>query len=76
MIRQIWWCFTGALILINDISIYFSILLGRCTMLSVLLLALVAILRKTILKRSVFFRGLIWAIFLIVPFMGEIKFVL
>lgn len=73
MIRQIWWCFTGALILINDISIYFSILLGRCTMLSVLLLALVAILRKTILKRSVFFRGLIWAIFLIVPFMGKLN---
>lgn len=73
MIRQMWWHFTGVLILINDASIYLAILLGQCTMLSFLLLALAAVLRKTVLKRAVFLRGMLWSTFLIVPFMGKLN---
>lgn len=68
-----WWHFTGVLILINDASIYLAILLGQCTMLSFLLLALAAVLRKTVLKRAVFLRGMLWSTFLIVPFMGKLN---
>ena len=70
---QIWWFFAEALNLINNFSIYFSILLGRCAILSFLILFLVTMLRQTILKRFTFLRGLIWAIFFIVPFMGKLN---
>ena len=62
---QIWWFFAEALNLINNFSIYFSILLGRCAILSFLILFLVTMLRQTILKKFTFLRGLIWAIFFI-----------
>ena len=70
---QIWWFFAEALNLINNFSIYFSILLGRCAILSFLILFLVTMLRQTILKKFTFLRGLIWAIFFIVPFMGKLN---
>ena len=70
---QIWWFFAEALNLINNFSIYFSILLGRCAILSFLIFFLVTMLRQTILKKFTFLRGLIWAIFFIVPFMGKLN---
>lgn len=73
MAEQIWWKLLGFTELLNAFTIYFSILLGRCALLSFPILALVMILRKTILKKHIFSKGLIWGIFLAVPFMGKLN---
>ena len=67
MMWQMQWQF------LNDCIIYFCIQLGRCVLFSFLALALILILRTTILKRAVFLRGMVWSIFLIVPFLGKLK---
>ncbi|MCM1387418.1 MAG: M56 family metallopeptidase [Bacillus sp. (in: Bacteria)] len=63
----------NALSLLNDCIIYFSIQLGRCVLLSFPVLALALILRAVILRKTVFLRGMVWSIFLIVPFVGKLK---
>ena len=67
MMWQMGWYF------LNDIIIYFCIQLGRCVLLSFPVLAIVLILRATILRKTVFLRGMVWSIFLIVPFLGKLK---
>ena len=59
MIQQIWWRITEAVILLEDSSIYFAILLGRCAMLSFPVSVLVVVLRRTLLKKAIFLRGMI-----------------
>lgn len=73
MAEQMWWKLLGFTELLNAFTIYFSILLGRCALLSFPILTLVMILRKTILKKQIFSKGLIWGIFLAVPFMGKLN---
>ncbi len=70
---QIEWHFLNALSILDDCTTYFCIQLGRCVLFSLPVLALVLILRTTILRKSVFLRGMIWSIFLIVPFVGKLK---
>ena len=70
---QIEWHFINTLFILNDCIIYFCIQLGRCVLLSFPMLALVLILRTTILRKTVFLRGMVWSIFLIVPFLGKLK---
>ena len=72
MIQQIWWRITEAVILLEDSSIYFAILLGRCAMLSFPVSVLVVVLRRTLLKKAIFLRGMIWGILFVVPFMGKL----
>ncbi|MDE5597598.1 MAG: transcriptional regulator, partial [Lachnospiraceae bacterium] len=67
MMWQMQWQF------LNGCIIYFCIQLGRCVSFSFPALALILILRTTILKRAVFLRGMVWSIFLIVPFLGKLK---
>ena len=45
----------------------------RCTIVSFFILAIVMFLRETILKNTVFLKGLIWSLFLLVPFFGKLK---
>ena len=73
MMWQIEWHFLNALTILNDCVIYFCIQLGRCVLFSFPAVALVLILRATILKKAVFLRGVVWSIFLIVPFLGKLK---
>ncbi|MBR1701956.1 MAG: M56 family metallopeptidase [Lachnospiraceae bacterium] len=61
-------------LIIDGVTIYFSVQLGRCAILSVLLLGLVLLLRKTILKNNIFLKGAVWGLFLIVPFLGKLRF--
>lgn len=53
--------------------IYYVILLGRAAVISTVMLAVIAGLRKTILKNTVFLRGTVWSILLLAPFMGKMK---
>ena len=73
MMWQMKWYFLNTLSILNDCIIYFCIQLGRCVLLSFPILAIILILRTTILKKAVFLRGMVWSIFLIVPFLGKLK---
>lgn len=73
MMWQMEWHFVNALSILNDCIIYFCIQLGRCVLFSFPALALVLILRAAILRKAVFLRGMVWSIFLIVPFLGKLK---
>ena len=63
--------------LIQDVlgfsSAYIVTLLLRCTLISYGLITLVLLVRSTILKRTVFLKGIIWSAFLLLPFLGKLK---
>lgn len=52
---------------------YFYVQLRRCALFSVAAFALVMLLRSTVLKRKVFLKGMVWGIFLVIPFLGKLK---
>lgn len=54
--------------------VYYVMQLVRCALISYAVLAFVCVLRKTILKNSLFLKGVLWSLFLPVPFMGRMKF--
>lgn len=60
--------------LLTFIFTYEAIVLGRCAMLSLPLLLIVMLLRRTVLKRNVFAKGAAWSVFLLVPFLGKFRF--
>lgn len=53
--------------------VYFSTQLVRCVVFSFVLLGLVMLLRKMLFSEQVFFRGMLWTSFLIIPFLGRLK---
>jgi len=67
------WTFESFLWFLNQCSVYFSIQLGRCVLFSFAALGLVLVLRCSILKKKIFLRGLLWSIFLLVPFVGKLE---
>lgn len=58
----------------DAIFIYFAEFLGRSAIISVAVMAVILILRKTVLKRNVFGKGLIWGLLVPVLFVGKLKF--
>lgn len=64
MMWEIRWQFLNVLLLVNESILYYSIQLGRCTLLSVGVLALVMSLRGTVLRKAVFLKGMLWGLFL------------
>lgn len=67
------WTFESFLWFLNQCCVYFSIQLGRCVLFSFAVLGLVLVLRCSILKKKIFLRGLLWSIFLLVPFVGKLE---
>lgn len=67
------WTFESFLWFLNQCSVYFSIQLGRCVLFSFAALGIVLVLRCSILKKRILLRGLLWSIFLLVPFMGKLE---
>lgn len=55
------------------ITAYFYVQLRRCVLFSLVAFALVLLLRNTVLKRKVFLKGMVWGIFLVVPFVGKLR---
>lgn len=53
--------------------IYIVMQLGRGILFSFFTLVLVLLLRNTICKKAVFLRGLLWCLFLPVPFVGKLR---
>ena len=54
-------------------SAYIVTVALRCTIVSFVLLAVVMIIRSTIIKNTVFLKGMIWSLVLLFPFFGTLK---
>ena len=54
-------------------TVYFTTQLVRCAAFSLALIGLVMPVRKIFFARQPFLRGMLWALFLIVPFLGRLK---
>lgn len=54
-------------------AVYFTTQLVRCAVVSFLLLGFVMLLRKTVFSEQTFVKGILWASFLIIPFLGRWK---
>lgn len=54
--------------------VYFALQLVRCAVISVAVVALILIVRQTVLKNCIFLKGAMWGMLLPVPFMGRMKF--
>ena len=71
---EIQWDFESFLRFLNQCSVYFSIQLGRCVLFSFVVLGIVLVLRCSILKEKIFLKGMLWSVFLLVPFVGKLEF--
>lgn len=54
-------------------AVYYTTQLVRCAAFSLVLTGLVMLLRKTLFLERTFFRGTLWAWFLVLPFLGKLK---
>ena len=59
--------------LINFGMAYYTTQLVRCAAFSFVLIGLVMLLRKIFFSERTFFRGMSWALFLVIPFLGRLK---
>lgn len=55
-------------------AVYYVLQLGRCAMLSLPVLGLILMLRKTVLRNSAFIKGAVWGFMLPVLFVGKLRF--
>lgn len=62
-----------AIQVLNFCAFYYATLLIRCALVSAAAFAVMAALRKTVLKNKVFLKGAIWALFIPVLFAGKMK---
>ncbi|MCM1273612.1 MAG: M56 family metallopeptidase [Clostridium sp.] len=58
---------------IDFCAVYFTTQLVRCTAFSFVLIGLVMLLRRVLFSRQVFLRGMLWSLFLVIPFLGKLK---
>ena len=59
--------------LINFCAAYYTTQLVRCAAFSFVLIGLVMLLRKIFFSERTFLRGMSWALFLVIPFLGRLK---
>ncbi len=59
--------------LLGFVTIYYTTILGRCAIVSVPVILFILLLRKTILRNTVFLKGALWSLFLFVPFFGKLR---
>ncbi len=58
---------------INGCAIYYALQLVRCVIFSFALIGLVMLLRRTLFSKLIFAKGMLWALFLLIPFLGKMK---
>ena len=73
MSGNMWYGFLRFLNLLDNLTTYFSIQLGRCVLLSFPVLALILILRRGVFMKTTFLKGMVWGIFTVVPFLGKLS---
>ncbi|MDE6759453.1 MAG: M56 family metallopeptidase [Lachnospiraceae bacterium] len=69
-------CLVSGIGFLDAAIMYYVIQLGRAVQISVVMLAVIFLLRKVLIKRNmVFFRGILWSILLLAPFMGKMRWI-
>lgn len=58
----------------NFVLVYSVIWIGRGMLLSIPVMSLILLFRKTLFRRNAFAKGFLWSLLLLVPFMGKLKF--
>lgn len=64
----------GFIDFLNAGAFYFVMQLGRGVFLSFPILFAVLLLRRTVFKKAVFLKGILWCLFLPLPFVGKMRF--
>ena len=59
--------------LMDFCTVYYTTQLVRCAAFSFVLIGIVMLLRKTLFSERTFFKGMLWAMFLVIPFLGRLK---
>ncbi len=59
--------------LLDFCAVYYTTQLVRCAAFSFVLIGLVMLLRKKFFSKQVFLKGMLWALFLVIPFLGKLK---
>ncbi|MDE6923825.1 MAG: M56 family metallopeptidase [Acetatifactor sp.] len=59
--------------LMDFCTAYYATQLVRCAVFSFVLMGLVMLLRKTLFSERTFLRGMLWALFPVIPFLGRLK---
>ncbi|MBR1865407.1 MAG: M56 family metallopeptidase [Lachnospiraceae bacterium] len=59
--------------IVSFFTAYFVTIVSRCAIVSFPVLALILFLRKTVLRRTVFWKGAVWALLILVPFLGRLR---
>ena len=52
--------------------LYFTLQLIRCVIFSIAMIGIIMLLRKTVFRKFIFVKGILWSLFLIVPFLGRL----
>lgn len=59
--------------LMDFATVYYTTQLVRCAAFSFALIGLVMLFRKTLFSEWIFLKGMLWALFLVIPFLGRLK---
>lgn len=59
--------------ILNFCAVYFTTQIVRCMAFSFVLVTLVMLLRRTFFRKRTFLRGMLWSLFLLIPFLGRLK---
>lgn len=54
-------------------AMYLTLQYERCVLVSVLLIGFVMVFRKTVFARQIFLKGILWSLFIMLPFLGRLK---
>lgn len=65
-----WSQFSGV---IDFCVVYFTTQLVRCVAFSFVLMGIVMLLRRLLFSKQVFIKGMLWSLFLCIPFLGKLK---
>ena len=58
---------------LDGCAVYFTLQLVRCVIFSFVLLGTVMLLRREMFSKRIFAKGMLWASFLFIPFLGKMK---
>lgn len=73
MMLELQWGFESFLWFLAQCRVYIPIQLGRCVLFSFVALGIVLVLRCSVLKDRIFLKGMLWSMFLLVPFVGKLE---
>ena len=59
--------------LLDFCAVYYTTQLVRCAAFSFVLVGVVMLLRKKFFAERTFLKGMLWALFLVIPFLGKLK---